>query len=185
MHDRDDRLIAETIDSPIGALVVAQDATGALRMVEFADRPARIARWTRRPSGGGGRNVAPGALSAGIKEAFAGYFRGDLGALRDLSVRLDGTIFQNAVWTALCQIAPGETLAYSAFAERLGRPQAARAVGHANGANPLSIVVPCHRLVGADGSLTAYGGGIERKRWLIDHEAQHATTTCRSAGNRR
>ena len=78
------------------------------------------------------------------------------------------------MWTTLREVIPGETLAYGAFAERLGRPNAARAVGHANGTNPLSIVVPCHRLVGANGALTKYGGGLERKRWLLDHEARCA-----------
>ena len=78
------------------------------------------------------------------------------------------------VWEALRRIPPGTTLTYGAMALRLGRPRGARSVGHANGANPISVVVPCHRLVGASGSLTGYGGGIARKRWLLDHEARHA-----------
>jgi methylated-DNA-[protein]-cysteine S-methyltransferase len=82
----------------------------------------------------------------------------------------NGTVFQHAVWTALTEIPAGETISYSELARRAGRPAAIRAAGHANGSNPLSIVAPCHRVIGLDGSLTGYGGGVERKRWLLAHE---------------
>lgn len=166
-------LTCETIETPIGDLVLIADGNRALRMVEFADCRHRMDRWLGRRSGFS-RLVVEGKVPEAIKAAFAAYFDGDLAALDQIPVELDGTAFQNEVWSALRQIAPGRTLAYGAFAERLGRPQSARAVGHANGANPRSIVVPCHRLVGADGALTNYGGGIERKRWLLEHEARHA-----------
>lgn len=167
-------LLSGTIDTPIGAIAVLEDQAGALFMVEFSDCEHRIERWLRRRFDSGRYVLAPGFLSVGIRDIFGAYFDGDVSILRDIPLRLDGTPFQNEMWTALRGIEPGETLAYGAFAERLGRPQSARAVGHANGANPLSIVVPCHRLVGSDGALTNYGGGIERKRWLLDHEARHA-----------
>lgn len=167
-------LISETIETPIGPVVLVADETGALAMAEFADCEHRMDRWLQRRLHSGRYTLGPGAISAAVKQAFENYFGGDVAALRDVAVRLDGTAFQNEVWTALRGIPPGETFAYGAFAERLGRPQSARAVGHANGANPLSIVVPCHRLVGADGALTNYGGGIERKRWLLDHETRRA-----------
>jgi methylated-DNA-[protein]-cysteine S-methyltransferase len=166
-------LISEAIETPIGALVVVEDEAGALNMVEFADCLSRIDRCLRRLALGG-CELKTGGISETARDAFAAFFGGEVAALYELPVRLGGTPFQNEVWSALRRIRPGETLGYGAFAERLGRPQSARAVGHANGANPLSIVVPCHRLVGADGALTAYGGGIERKRWLLDHEARHA-----------
>lgn len=157
------------VSTPIGELSIVEDAAGALRMVEFADKPHRVTRWMRRADVG---PIAAGDVSAALTEAFAAYFSGDLTALDSLAVRLEGSAFQNAMWSALRAVVPGSTLSYGAFAAALGRPSAARAVGHANGANPLAIVVPCHRLVAADGSLTDYGGGLERKRWLLDHEAR-------------
>ena len=97
-------------------------------------------------------------------------FEGDVECLAAVEWRTAGTPFQRSVWAALTTIAPGKTLSYSALAANLGYPQSVRAVGLANGANPISVVVPCHRVIGADGSLTGYGGGIERKRWLLNHE---------------
>jgi len=160
------------VDTPIGRLTLAFDGDGALCMAEFADSVERTERWlARKPYNGASVRLGGGADAA---EAFAAYFAGDLRALDGIAIRLSGTSFQNEVWAALREIPPGRTFGYGAFAERLGRPQAARAVGHANGTNPLSIVVPCHRLVGAGGALTKYGGGLERKRWLLDHESRYA-----------
>lgn len=169
------RLISGTVGTPIGALALIVDEAGTLHMAEFADCLDRMERWLERRLGKDRTKLVAGDVLGPIEDAFDAYFGGDLGLLGSIPVKLGGTAFQNEVWSALRSIRPGETLAYGAFAERLGRPQAARAVGHANGANPLSIVVPCHRLVGADGALTNYGGGIERKRWLLDHEARHAS----------
>lgn len=168
-------LISGTVATPIGPLVVIEDGADALFMVEFADCDHRMDRWLRHRLASGRYRLQAGTLSLRARETFAAYFDGEVGSLLSLPVRLDGTSFQNDMWTSLREIVPGETLAYGAFAERLGRPNAARAVGHANGSNPLSIVVPCHRLVGANGALTNYGGGLERKRWLLDHEARHVT----------
>lgn len=165
--------LAETIETPVGAIVLIEGADAALCLVEFADRPGRVERGLRR-LGLKPAEIATGNVATATKAAFAAYFDGDIAALDRVPVELRGTAFQNAVWSALRRIAPGSVLAYGAFAHGIGRPSASRAVGHANGANPLSIVVPCHRLVGADGDLTNYGGGVERKRWLLDHEARHA-----------
>lgn len=167
-------LVSGTVETPIGPLVVVGDATGALFMVEFADCKHRMARWLEKRLKSGRFELGTGSVSPTAAAAFAGYFTGQVDALRGLAVQFDGTAFQNEMWTTLRDVRPGETLAYGAFADRLGRPNASRAVGHANGANPLSIVVPCHRLVGANGDLTNYGGGLWRKRWLLDHEARYA-----------
>ena len=98
------------------------------------------------------------------------YFAGELGALDTLPVDTGGTDFQQSVWTALRRIPPGRTSCYSDLAKAVGRPTATRAVGAANGANPVAVVIPCHRVIGKDGSLTGYGGGLERKAWLLRHE---------------
>ena len=109
---------------------------------------------------------APDAIRSGLET----YFAGDLGALTKIRWRTGGTAFQRSVWTALCTIPVGETVSYRRLAERIGKPKAMRAVGLANGANPIGIVVPCHRVIGSDGSLTGYGGGLDRKQWLLSHE---------------
>jgi len=112
----------------------------------------------------------PGVAPGDIRRRLVDYFEGDLSGLAGIAWRTGGTPFQRSVWTGLTTIPPGETLSYGAVAARLGCPASVRAVGAANGANPISVVVPCHRVIGADGSLTGYGGGIERKRWLLAHE---------------
>jgi len=114
--------------------------------------------------------VRPGRAPGGVRDAFGAYFAGRLDALSGLAWRTGGTVFQRAVWAALCTIPIGQTLSYKGLAEQIGSPKAMRAVGLANGSNPVGIVVPCHRVIGADGGLTGYGGGLERKRWLLAHE---------------
>ena len=98
------------------------------------------------------------------------YFAGERSTF-DLPLRLEGTAFQRAVWGALVKIPFGKTCSYADIARRVGRPKAVRAVGAANGANPIAVVIPCHRVIGADGSLTGYGGGLPRKKWLLAHES--------------
>jgi methylated-DNA-[protein]-cysteine S-methyltransferase len=105
--------------------------------------------------------------------ALAAYFGGELDALADVPVKTEGTAFQRDVWNALRRIPAGATISYGQLAANVGRPTASRAVGLANGSNPISIVLPCHRVIGANGALTGYGGGIERKRWLLEHERAH------------
>ena len=102
--------------------------------------------------------------------ALSGYFKGDLDRLGTIPWRVAGTAFQQKVWHALPKIPAGTTMSYGALAAKLKSPNAMRAVGHANGSNPISVVLPCHRLIGANGSLVKYGGGLERKRWLLAHE---------------
>jgi len=113
---------------------------------------------------------------SGVLAALEAYFAGDLGALARIPVRFDrGTEFQREVWTALQGIPLGETISYAELARRVGRPSAFRAVGSANGQNPIGIVVPCHRVIAADGKLGGYAGGLDRKRWLLAHEGAIAT----------
>jgi methylated-DNA-[protein]-cysteine S-methyltransferase len=98
------------------------------------------------------------------------YFKGEIGVLKDLPVATAGTPFQTTVWKALRRIKSGTTISYAELARRIDKPRAVRAAGLANGQNPISIVVPCHRVIGSDGSLTGYGGGLSRKQWLLAHE---------------
>jgi len=107
-----------------------------------------------------------------VKRQLEEYFAGTRTSF-DLPIQPEGTEFQRRVWNALLEIPYGTTISYLELARRIGDEKAARAVGLANGLNPISIIVPCHRVIGADGSLTGYGGGIERKRWLLQHEAKH------------
>ena len=166
--------VRQTIETPLGGLmlVVRDDR---LCMAEFADCDGRIQQWLRRRTGEDRQTLSNGVLPFGVERAFHRYFDGELRALEAIDVELSGTPFQTGLWTTLRTVPPGKPLAYGAFAASLGRPRAARAVGHANGANPLAIIVPCHRLVGADGALVDYGGGLWRKRWLLDHEQRHAS----------
>ena len=103
-------------------------------------------------------------------KALSAYFKGDLDRLGTIKWRVAGTAFQQKVWHALPKIPAGTTMSYGAMAAKLDAPRAMRAVGHANGSNPISVVVPCHRLIGADGALVKYGGGLHRKKWLLEHE---------------
>jgi methylated-DNA-[protein]-cysteine S-methyltransferase len=107
---------------------------------------------------------------AGISSRLRAYFGGDLAALDAIEVDTGGTSFQQDVWRALREIPVGKTVSYGELARRIGRPSATRAVGLTNGLNPCAVVVPCHRVIGADGSLTGFGGGLHRKRWLLEHE---------------
>lgn len=156
--------IAE-LATPIGTIVLAA-REGRLCGLGF-DRP-HVERSVRRrfPSDEIG---ATGEAARFLSELRA-YFRGDLAALDAIAVDLRGTAFQERVWSELRKIPRGRTASYRDVAAAIGAPSAVRAVGAANGANPVAIVVPCHRVVGADGRLTGYGGGIERKRWLLEHE---------------
>jgi methylated-DNA-[protein]-cysteine S-methyltransferase len=164
--------------TPIGTALLVTDADGVLRALDWEDYEARMRDLLRLQYGA---VVLKDARSPKqLTTALTGYFRGELDRLKAIDWRVGGTTFQRKVWTALPEIPPGTTMSYGALAARLGVPKAVRAVGHANGANPISVVVPCHRLIGADGSLTGYGGGLPRKRWLLEHEG--ATLTPASKG---
>ncbi|PSJ54938.1 methylated-DNA--[protein]-cysteine S-methyltransferase [Pseudaminobacter soli (ex Li et al. 2025)] len=164
-------LVLETLDTPLGGFTVVTDRQGWLRAAEFADRRHRLDRSLGLRFAREGFELKEGTTPANISSALRNYFDGDAGAIDRIPVVLDGTDFQNKVWNALRLVEAGRPISYSTLAARIGKPEAVRAVGAANGANPFSVVIPCHRLVGANGALTGYGGGIERKRWLIDHEA--------------
>lgn len=162
-------LTLERIPTPIGELLVVADADGRLRAVDWEDYADRMHRLLRRYCGARFKLETASGLS-GRAAAFRSYFAGDLTALDRLAVETGGTAFQRVVWRALRSISVGRTMSYAALARAIGRPAAVRAVGLANGANPVGIVVPCHRVIGSDGTLTGYGGGLERKRWLLAHE---------------
>ena len=161
------RLLVDRVASPPGPIVLVAHAT-ALVAVDFGEPEDRIWRQLRARFGAIEPEAADDPLGAGT--ALRAYLAGRLDALDRLPVEAGGSGFQREVWAALRTIPAGSTWSYKRLAERIGRPSAVRAVGLANGANPLGIVVPCHRVVGSDGSLTGYGGGLPRKRWLLEHE---------------
>ncbi|WP_051443944.1 methylated-DNA--[protein]-cysteine S-methyltransferase [Afipia sp. P52-10] len=164
-------LLIDRIRTPIGTMLLVADEDGSLCAADFHDYEPRMLRLLRQHyAAEGGRTLRKAPVAAIIRDHVDAYFNGDLAALTRIKVKTGGTDFQRRVWTALREITPGRTETYATLAQRIGRPAAVRAVGAANGANPVSIVVPCHRLIGADGGLTGYGGGIERKHWLLTHE---------------
>lgn len=123
-----------------------------------------------RYSGKAGFTLTPAKNPGGLSAALARYFKGDLKAIDKLATDTGGTEFQRKIWRELRRIPCGKTISYAELAKRIGKPAAIRAAGLANGANPVSIVIPCHRVIGSGGSLTGYGGGIHRKQWLLAHE---------------
>lgn len=164
------QLFTARTPSPIGALTLVWDDV-ALRALDFNGFEERFQRLLRTQYGE--CQLAEAQVPNQIGSALEAYFAGDIQAIDTLPVRTGGTAFQQRVWTALREILPGTTTSYGELAKRLGNAAATRAVGRANGANPIGVVVPCHRVIGADGSLTGYGGGMDRKRWLLDHERTH------------
>ena len=157
-------MVYDFLATPIGRLLLAGDAAG-LRCIAFED--ARQAGCI----GAGWRRDAGALRSA--REQLAAWFAGEL-TVFDIALAPQGTPFQRAVWAQLQRLPYAGTISYGELAQRLGRPAARRAVGAANGANPLPIVVPCHRVIGADGQLTGFGGGLALKRWLLQHKRRHA-----------
>ena len=166
------RIFLERMKSPLGEVIVGTDEKGALRVVDFADYEPRMLMLLERHYGKGTVALDEAGKTSAAARALAAYFRGDLKAIRKLKTANGGTPFQRKVWKSLRAIPAGRTTAYGQLAAQLGMPRAARAVGLANGANPIAIVVPCHRVIGADGTLTGYGGGLNRKQWLLAHEAE-------------
>jgi len=162
----------DRIGTPVGELMILADAEGRLRAVHWTDHEEGLRRrMLARHYGERGFALEPSANPSGLTARIDAYFGGQLDAIDTLPVAMVGTPFQQAVWTALRGIPVGTTVSYSELARRIGRPAAVRAVGLANGANPVAVVVPCHRVVGADGTLVGYGGGMSRKRWLLAHES--------------
>jgi len=167
-----EQFLVEQIQTPVGPLLMISDQKGVLRVLEFHDMKDRWHPHIEKRFAGAKMTESPGAF--GHTKTLARYFDGDIEAIDDIPTDGQGTEFQRAVWKALRTIPAGATLSYGALAKQIGKPAAVRAVGLANGANPIAIVVPCHRVIGGDGSLTGYGGGLERKRWLLAHEAKNA-----------
>ncbi|WP_367187029.1 methylated-DNA--[protein]-cysteine S-methyltransferase [Neomegalonema sp.] len=151
--------------APLDSFEIAT-VEGRLVRLDFGgpNASALAARFGSRP------DVREEPPPAPVAEALAAWLEGDFAPAQALEVDLGGTPFQKRVWAALREIPPGETRSYLQIAERIGSPRAVRAVGAANGRNPVSLVVPCHRVIGADGSMTGYGGGLPRKIWMLEHE---------------
>ena len=164
------QLLTDRIDTPIGELLIVADLQGKLRALHWTDHENGLRRLLQLQCGKEGLQIEPARNPHGLAGAIGRYFAGELNVIDTLPVQLAGTSFQQEVWQALRTIPCGSTISYGALARQIGRPSAVRAVGLANGSNPIPIVVPCHRVIGSNGSLTGYGGGLERKRWLLDHE---------------
>lgn len=164
-----ERLIIDRFRSPIGLITLVTDDAGALRALDFDDHDERMRRLLRLHYGEAQIERCP--APAAIHRALTAYFDGDFTAVDAIPCATAGSPFQRAVWAMLRQIPSSTTWSYGELARRLGRPSgASRAVGLANGSNPIAIVVPCHRVIGANGALTGYGGGLHRKEWLLRHE---------------
>ncbi len=160
----------EHLATPTGRMLLVTDDRQRLRALDWADHEPRMQRLLRLHYGANGVALREAARPSPARAALLAYFDGDFDAIADMPTATNGTEFQRQVWDALRRIPAGQTVSYGGLATAIGRPAAIRAVGLANGSNPIAIVVPCHRVIGADASLTGYGGGLERKRWLLTHE---------------
>jgi len=163
-------LLIDRIDTPIGEMLIVADHNGSLRAADWREYEDRMHRLLQLHYGENGFRFEPTRNPNRLSDTIRSYFAGELQAIDGIPVQTAGTPFQREVWRALRKIPCGTTISYAKLAEQIGRPAAVRAVGLANGSNPIGVVVPCHRVIGSNGSLTGYGGGIERKRWLLQHE---------------
>lgn len=161
-------LSIDRMPTPVGELIVVADSDGVLRAVDWTEHEDRLTILLTRHYGS--VRFHPANDPGGLTTRMRAYFAGDHTAIDGLTAATAGTPFQRRVWAALRDIPCGQTISYGELARRVGTPAAVRAVGRANGANPVSIVVPCHRVIGANGTLTGYGGGTHRKEWLLAHE---------------
>jgi len=164
------QLLLDIIPTPIGSMTIAADPAGNLRLALFTEDEAVLTRQLRLQYGKTGFSLTRALNPHGLSDLIRRYFAGELATIDTIPVATGGTPFQQKVWQELRNIPCGATTSYGDLALRIGHPTAVRAVGAANGDNPIAVVVPCHRVIGANGSLTGYGGGLERKRWLLDHE---------------
>lgn len=163
------KLIVSTLDSPVGPLALACDEDGVVRGVSFGEGLERAMR-REYP----GAVMTPGETPEAVRETLAAYFAGDMAALDRTPWSLEGAVagdgFQARVWRALADVPAGRTISYGEMARRAGDPGAAQAAGVALNRNPIPLVLACHRVVGADGAMVGFGGGLERKTWLLRHE---------------
>ncbi|PWC16444.1 methylated-DNA--[protein]-cysteine S-methyltransferase [Brenneria corticis] len=164
------RFSLERMATPLGEMLMVVDEQRQLRALDWQDYEERLHTLLRRQYRGVQTLLQERPAGAELRQVMQAYFDGDLAAVDGLPVATGGTAFQRLVWRHLRDIPAGETVSYGALAARINNPLAVRAVGLANGANPVGIVVPCHRVIGANRSLTGYGGGLDRKRWLLEHE---------------
>jgi methylated-DNA-[protein]-cysteine S-methyltransferase len=162
-------LFTDTIASPIGDVQLVS-SHHAVVLLDFADNTERIQKLLEKRFGQYILNPKPLEWSKAVQN----YFAGDCSALETIPTDTGGTDFQKRVWQALRQIPVGQTWSYLEVAQHIGQPTATRAVGMTNGLNPISLILPCHRVIGANGKLTGYAGGMERKRWLLTHESADA-----------
>jgi methylated-DNA-[protein]-cysteine S-methyltransferase len=167
-----DRLVfqLERVPAPCGHMLVVTDDQENVRALDWENYETRMHRLLRLYCGTDNVHLETRRSASTARRSLEAYLTGDLRAIDGIPVKTRGTPFQQQVWTALRTIPAGTTLSYGALAKRVGRPTAVRAVGAANGANPICIIIPCHRVIGADASLTGYGGGLQRKRFLLEHE---------------
>jgi methylated-DNA-[protein]-cysteine S-methyltransferase len=170
-HTRDkppERLLLDRMDTPVGEALIVTDEDGVLRGFDWYGKPERLRRLMKKyyPK----TPVVDGPAPAATRKALTDYFAGDLHGIDGLAWRSAGTDFQQSVWKALCDIPVGTTISYLELAGRVGSLKAFRAVGQANGANPVALFAPCHRVIAANGKLGGYGGGLDRKKWLLEHE---------------
>lgn len=161
-------LLQHRIETPIGSALLVTNENGVLRAFDYLDYEARMHKLLRVHYSAVELRTAPAPTS--LADCIEAYFAGALTALDDIVCESSGTPFQRRVWKALRAIPAGATTTYGALARSMDMPNASRAVGLANGANPIAIVVPCHRVIGANGALTGYAGGLHRKQWLLQHE---------------
>lgn len=163
-------LFEERLATPLGELIILTDELAHTRAVDWIDYEARLHELLRRQYPHHPVSIQPAVTQSQALQALTNYFAGDLHAIHAVPCQLGGTVFQQQVWDALQTIPCGSTWSYAQLAQHIQRPKAVRAVGTANGANPISIIIPCHRVIGNDQGLTGYAGGLERKRWLLQHE---------------
>jgi methylated-DNA-[protein]-cysteine S-methyltransferase len=170
----------ERLETPTGRMLLATDDDGRLRAADWEDYADRMQLLFKRRYGADAVELRDAATATPACRALQAYFGGEFEAIDDVPTATNGTEFQKTVWAALRRIPVGRPISYGALAIQIGCPKAVRAVGLANGSNPIAIVVPCHRVIGADASLTGYGGGLDRKRWLLAHESAPTVVAGRS-----
>jgi methylated-DNA-[protein]-cysteine S-methyltransferase len=173
--------LIDHLDTPIGTMRIICDDRGNLRATDWDDHEDRLLRLLRVHYGAAAASPRRVKNPHGLSAALESYFEGNIKAIDELPTENNGTDFQRDVWNELRRIPAGTTISYGQLAERIGRPSAVRAVGLANGSNPVGVVVPCHRVIGSNGKLTGYGGGLHRKEWLLRHEAHYASPLFRTA----